>query len=549
VIQTWNEGAHRLFGYTAAEAIGQPITLIIPPELHSEEKEILRRIWAGERIEHFETERVTKDGRKIQISLTISPIRNSAGKIIGASKIARNITDAKRFEEAIREYAGRQAAILHTVVDGIVTIDGEGIIESVNPAAVRLFGYAAQEMVGQNVRMLTSPSFLDEDGYLASYLQTGETGREVEGRRKDGSTFPMEMAVSETMLGKRRLFTGIMRDITARKEAERALRETDARLRIAVQNAPLLLFNCDRELRYTWVADEPHPDFSANDMLGRTPIEVFGEAGQRLVDAQRRVLSTGFGERVEFSLDTSLGRQTWDVALEPLRDSTDKLTGLTGAALEITERKQAEERQQLLLAELSHRVKNTLATVQSVATQTAMHSESIQEFRKAFDARLHSLAQTHGLLTRSRWKGAELKAIVLGEMGAHGGVETGRVKLAGPSLYLAPRAALSLHLVLHELATNAAKYGALSTPEGQVDIQWSLDQQGPERVLRLFWIESGGPKVVPPARRGFGTTVIENSVEYELDGETTMRYLDSGLCCELTIPWGDEVGFAAKAKG
>jgi len=228
VITTWNAGAQSIFGYTADEAIGRPISFLIPVD-RQEEEGILKRLHCGERVEAFETVRVTRDGRLIDVSVAVSPIRDADGNVVGASKIARDVTDRKRIERALRESQARTTAIVNAAVDGILTIDGRGIIEFVNPAAISTFGYTEAELIGQNINLLMPEPFVSEhDGYLAKYHKTGERkiigiGREVEAQRKDGSTFPADLAVSEIPAdapGSLPRFAGILRDVTARKRAE-----------------------------------------------------------------------------------------------------------------------------------------------------------------------------------------------------------------------------------------------------------------------------------------------------------------------------------------
>jgi PAS domain S-box-containing protein len=224
-IATWNGGAERIFGYTSAEAVGRHISMLIPADRLHEEADFRRRLERGNRIQYFETLRVAKDGRKLDVAITVSPIRDSAGTIVGASKIIRDVSERKRAEEVLRESEGRLRAIVETAVDGIITIDEQGLVTSMNPAAVRLFGYSSEEVIGKNVNVLMpAPYHLEHDGYLKNYRDTGVKkiigiGREVVGRRKNGTQFPMDLAVSETLLGERRIFTGIVRNIGERKKA------------------------------------------------------------------------------------------------------------------------------------------------------------------------------------------------------------------------------------------------------------------------------------------------------------------------------------------
>lgn len=264
-VLSWNAAAERLYGFTAEEIIGQPITRIIPPERQGEELEILTKLRRGERIDHFETVRMTKDGRRVEVSLTVSPVYDESGQVIGASKIARDITERKALarEHAARELAERRQrevtaqmeGVINSVVDGIIAIDERAQIEWVNPAALRIFGYRPEELLGQNVKMLMPEPYRGEhDGYLHNYLTTGVRkiigiGREVLGRRKDGSVFPMELAVGEVNVDGRRMFTGIVRDITARKEAERALVEAKESAEAANRSKDRFLAMLSHELR------------------------------------------------------------------------------------------------------------------------------------------------------------------------------------------------------------------------------------------------------------------------------------------------------------
>ena len=236
IVSSWNKAAEALFGYTAEEIVGRPITMIFPPDALEEEAAILDRVRRGERLAHFETWRRRKDGTTIPVSLTISPIRDQNGQIVGVSKIVRDLSEAQRVNQELQRREALLRSILDTVPDGLVIIDERARIQSFSAAAERLFGFRAEEVLGQNVKVLMPPPYRDEhDGYMARYLATGErrvigVGRVVVGRRKDGSTFPMELAVGEVNLPGARLFTGFVRDLTERQEHERRLGELRAQL-------------------------------------------------------------------------------------------------------------------------------------------------------------------------------------------------------------------------------------------------------------------------------------------------------------------------------
>jgi two-component sensor histidine kinase len=220
-----------------------------------------------------------------------------------------------------------------------------------------------------------------------------------------------------------------------------------------------------------------------------------------------------------------------------VRDAHDNFLYGVRVVQDITERKEAEERQKLLVDELNHRVKNTLATVQSLATQTARGTDSPEGFRQAFEGRLIALSQAHDQLTRRHWRNADLRDIVAATTAAYLANAQERIVIRGDDLAIRPRTALTLAMALHELTTNAVKYGALSTPAGQVNVGWSVVREAsqPPR-LRIEWREQDGPPVSPPSRRGFGTRFIEGSVAVELQGIARLTFNAAGLHCTMDIP-------------
>lgn len=213
-----------------------------------------------------------------------------------------------------------------------------------------------------------------------------------------------------------------------------------------------------------------------------------------------------------------------------LRDQNGRLTSVNWQILDVTERARAEETQRLLIGELNHRVKNTLATVQAIATQTLRHTDSPADFSKAFMGRIQALARAHSLLSSTTWRGADLAELVQNQLQL-GLIDAARLSVSGPSLDFAPDIALHLALVLHELATNAHKYGAFAAPEGRVQLEW--EQRGQEMHLR--WQESGVPQFEPPSRSGFGTTLIERSLK-AMSGSAKVSYGKDGICWQLCLP-------------
>jgi PAS domain S-box-containing protein len=232
------------------------------------------------------------------------------------------------------------------------------------------------------------------------------------------------------------------------------------------------------------------------------------------------------------------GRVIWiSVRSSPVRDADDRLLYVVRVVQDITERKAAEQRQRLLMDELNHRVKNTLATVQSLATQTARGATTPAAFRERFEGRLIALSKAHDQLTMHHWESADLRELLSGSLAPHSGTTPDRVVLRGEDVLLRPRAVLTLAMAVHELTTNAAKYGALSVPGGRVEVQWRpVRSENGQSCLQIEWIEQGGPNVVEPEQHGFGTKLIEGSIAAELAGKTRLTFQPQGLRCEITIP-------------
>jgi two-component system, LuxR family, sensor kinase FixL len=244
IITSWNQGAERMYGYEPSEIVGQSIARLIPDD-RDDLPTILEQVRHGVRVASYETVRLTKDRRRLDVSLTVSPIRNRQGEIVGASAIARDVTERRRSEIALHASEARWRAVFESAVDGIVVIDANGIIQAINPAGERLFGFSGPEVVGRNVNMLMpSPYHAEHDGYIKHYLDTGERhiiglGREVTGLRRDGSEFPLHLSVGEIQLGAERGFTGILHDLSARVRSEQHLREQAALAKIGEMAAVL----------------------------------------------------------------------------------------------------------------------------------------------------------------------------------------------------------------------------------------------------------------------------------------------------------------------
>ena len=249
----------------------------------------------------------------------------------------------------------------------------------------------------------------------------------------------------------------------------------------------------------------------------------------------------------EFRIIRPDGRIGWVLTRGQARYEGRRAVRFAGVSLDITARKNAEEHQRLLLDELNHRVKNTLATVQSLAMQTRQTIVHPSLFDDTFLARILALAGAHELLTEASWEGASLAEVIHRTLKVHAPAgQAARVRFSGPTIRLGPNAAVTMNMAFHELATNAVKYGALSTDEGRVDVEWSVVKTEVERpVLALDWRESGGPAVAAPTRRGFGSRLIEQGLARELEGECKLVFAADGLSCHLRLPLSAKLSLAA----
>ena len=325
-------------------------------------------------------------------------------------------------------------------------------------------------------------------------------------------------------------------DVTERKQAEEALRAREAELDTIVKRTPFILIRCSPDLHYQFVSEAYAQMIGRRpeEIIGKSLPEVIGEEGFRTVRPYiNKVLA---GERVEYESEVTyqrVGKRFLHGVYMPEKDEHGNVIGWIASIADITERKRAESQRDLLLAELSHRVKNTLATVISIAHQSFSKAPSIEKARRSFDDRIRALAQTHARLAEANWSGVSLEAVIRDETAPY--QDGGRnVLIAGPHITLNPRTAVGLGMAIHELTTNAAKYGALSSKAGTLKIAWQT--AGPDNEVQLTWTESGGPSVSPPEHSGFGRTLLERALGADLNGSVNLEFAREGLRCLISFP-------------
>lgn len=324
--------------------------------------------------------------------------------------------------------------------------------------------------------------------------------------------------------------------VVERARAEEELRLTNERFELALKGSPVAVYCQDLDLRYTWIYN-PASGCIPSEMIGKLDTDIF----ERPEDAaateaiKRDVIRTGASRREEVLIRSTEGDRYYDLLVVPLLDASGHIKGVRCAAIDITERKREQQHIRLLLREVNHRSKNMLTLVQAVARQTA--AQKTGDFLSRFDERLRALGASQNLVVRNEWRGVGLDELISSQLSHFKDLIGTRIVLEGPPISISAAAAQTVGMALHELATNAGKYGALSNESGRITVAWRIDQQDDgQSVFVIMWDESGGPLVSPPTHRGFGSTLISDIVEANLNAKVELGYPSKGLSWRLACP-------------
>jgi PAS domain S-box-containing protein len=317
-----------------------------------------------------------------------------------------------------------------------------------------------------------------------------------------------------------------------------ALAEVNQRFAAALRASGVTVMTQDRELTVTWISKGEFGR-DVEDIVGRTQEDLYPDLEQSTaLNLKRKVIETGEPARADVCV-TRNGVETWfDLSATPLISGAGEVIGLIAGTIDITRYKEQEARIRLLSREATHRAKNLLAVTQAIMRQTAANSDSIEDFQARFSERLLSLSSSHDLLVQRDWKGASLRELVLSQVAHYSDQTRSRIVLKGEPIQIEPDAAQHIGMAIHELATNAAKFGALSMPDGEVLVSWGMEPAKHDGAMWCFiaWTESGGPLVKRPARRGFGRVVAERTVARAVRGEVKVDYAPDGLRWLLVFP-------------
>jgi PAS domain S-box-containing protein len=488
--------------------------------------------------------------------------------------------------------------ILDTALDAVIVMTGDGMVAGWNGVAEQVFGWSAAEAHGRLMAELVIPfEYREAHGRgLERYHRTGEERVlnrriEISALRRDGSVFPVELSITRAPVEGESMFIGFLRDISVRRSNEERLHrqaqqtqllfevtaiatETgsfDAALRACLEaicsltgwpvGHALVVSKADpNELVSTAVWHETEPGaaagmkeatarfrFTAGIGLPGRILESGEPAWVRNAANDPDFLRKGQGFEAAFGFPIKSGGRVLAVleffartAAEPEADLLLTVRTLGEQVGRVLERRRTDEHQRLLINELNHRVKNTLAIVQSIAAQTLKGEDVPARVRRAFESRLGALASAHDLLTTENWETASLRQVI-DEAGLGCGAAEHRLRVGGPDVRLQPKTAVLVAMAVHELCTNAVKYGSLSNETGIVGVHWSIaGEAGSGRRLTLVWKEEGGPPVSPPRRRGFGTRLIERGLAADLGGTARIEFLPDGVLCTVDAPLPEE---------
>ncbi|WP_339491867.1 PAS domain S-box protein [Pseudomonas rhizophila] len=548
VIVRANKAELSLLGYSADEYIGRQIA-----DFHADVHvidEILDRLGRGDGLDRYPARLLAKDG-SIRYVLITSNARIKDGKLYNTRCFTVDVTNVHAAEMARRESDGRLAATYEAATVGIAEADSEGHLIRVNDALCDMLGRTREQLLAMTFFEYTHTDSVEQDATLYARQIAGELGSYVLRKRAfkpDGEIVYLDIHSSSVrdLLGNFRYGVRVIQDVTTEHLMGQRIQESEQHMRVLLEALPAAVYTTDAKGRITFFNQ------AAVELAGQTP--QLGDmwcVSWRLLNVDESPLphdkcpmAVALRENrpirgVEAIAERPDGTRVPFIPYPtPLHDANGELVGAVNMLVDITERKQAENRQKVLIDELNHRVKNTLVTVQSIASQTARNADSAKEGYQRFEARLLALSRAHDLLTKRHWGRSPLDCLVREVVAPVFGHDPSRLLIEGPSIDVNSRVALNLTMTLNELAINALKHGAMTVQTGRVSIIWTSQVHTDGILLSLCWREQGGPKIVESKTHGLGLRLMERCIKRDLNGSFELSFTPEGVVCHVSFILG-----------
>ncbi len=544
-----NEAPLRVAGLTRAEVIGRKFWECPWWQASPETARRIRKAVEDARegkTSRFDIGARVRHGAIFVADFQIAPIRDARGRIRALVPSAIDIDDRERATAELRESAERLRLALEAGRLGSWDLDLERGVCIYSERTCDMFGVTSPVIDRrEEFRRLLHPEDRDRVFEAMRRLIEDDEPYQIEFRimRPDGGMrwISSQGLVQRDEGGRPLRVIGVHRDISVRREREEELQHNIELLRIIGETTPDLIVVKDAQARFLFV----NPAMAS--LLGRRGAELVGatsldgaideEEAAALHAADLRIMRDGQSQTIEERVTGPDGTKRIYLSTKtPMRDREGEVVGVVSVSTDITDRKRAEERQALMVRELHHRVKNSLATVQAIANSTARTAVDIDSFREAFNDRVIALARTHTLLAENSWGVIPLRELLDAELDPYGNGDGLRVAMTGPDVALPSDVALSLGMAVHELTTNALKYGSLSSPTGSIAVRWDIESEGGRRRLRFHWTERGGPPVKKPRRQGFGSRLLRHMLAGQFNGDVQMEFDPEGLRFSLLVP-------------
>lgn len=523
-----NRAAEQFFGTPKESALGQYYLEVWPEARGTEVFHTLASVYA----EQKPVEREMMSARRPGSLVCFSAVPLSSG---GVAVTVKDITHRAEHQQQMEEGRKRLDSMLESTSDNVLLLDRYSVVQFANARALSNLKLTPDKVIGKPIydvipEIRTSPIMRMLVETLESQVSKSFVHHSASlGRWYDITAYPSQSGLAV-----------FYKDITYQRKNDEKLAASERQFRELSESMPQLVWKADRGGNRTWfnrqwlqLTGMTLEESRGWGWLAAHHPDDHAEIKQTLRDSLRDKKPWSGNWRIR-SKD---GNYRWYLTrcTPVFATLKDNITHWIGTCTDITDSIKDKEHQELLLHELNHRVKNTLAIIQSIGRNSS--GTDVKSFRKLFESRLLALSKTHDLLTESDWNSAPLRGLIESELAPYVGASVTRQhRLEGPDVNLKPQVVVPLGMAIHELATNAAKYGSLSTTQGKVVIRWCLVDTNGRDMVRIHWIESGGPPVEQPDRKGFGTRLMQHSFRGDFGGSVALNYLPEGFQCVMEIP-------------